>query len=649
MSVRACIQGMCFAVVGCLAVGSMVACGDDDGTVAGMTGFAPGTLPGSNGGTDADAPDFDTAIYAYDGARADDAANDVVGTNEDLFWEANTFTEKVYVVYDGDRAQVSTTNPTLLYNVDGAYVTLDLLTHSLKQVEIVVSGKSDDGQLKIYGEKKFKLTLDGLELTSTRGPAINDQCKKRAFVHVAPGTVNRLTDASAYGDDPYYLDAATATDEDRKGCFFSEGNLIFSGTGLLLVEGNCKHGLATDGYLYVRPGVTLVVTGTAKNAIHAKGDADEGMGIYIAGGLLYAHTAAAAGKALKSDNNVVVAGGTLLLNTSGRAEYDAEEQDTSSPACIKADGDVTIAGGTLTLKSTGDGGKGIRADGRITVSGGTTTVTTTGGQYVYNRSQGLTSSPKGVRADGDILIDGGALNVSVTGASDGSEGVESKSAFTLNDGCVYVYAYDDGINASTDITLNGGRTYCFSVTNDGIDSNGTLHLNGGLAVACGLTSPEEGFDCDRSDLFRITGGTFIGLGSTVMASPSTASMQRSVVYNGLSLSKGSSLCLLSAAGAPVFTYALPCTVNGASLLVSSADLTEGSYTLSAGGTLTGATDSWGGWLGGGTWSGGSELGTFTLSGVVTTVGSGFGTGGPGGGFGGGHGGDWGGGPGGGRP
>ena len=63
-----------------------------------------------------------------------------------------------------------------------------MLTHSVKNVEIVVSGKSDDGQLKIYGEKKFKLTLSGVELTSSKGPAINDQCKKLACVHLTEGT-----------------------------------------------------------------------------------------------------------------------------------------------------------------------------------------------------------------------------------------------------------------------------------------------------------------------------------------------------------------------------------------------------------------------------------------------------------------------------
>lgn len=119
-----------------------------------------------------------------------------------------------------------------------------MLTNSVSGVEITVSGKSDNGSLKIYGEKKTLLNLNGIELTSLIGPAINNQCKKRLFVNLASGTENKLTDATKYSDDHYYLNGNTSDSEDRKGCLFSEGNLIFSGTGSLIVAGKKKHGIA---------------------------------------------------------------------------------------------------------------------------------------------------------------------------------------------------------------------------------------------------------------------------------------------------------------------------------------------------------------------------------------------------------------------
>lgn len=45
--------------------------------------------------------------------------------------------------------------------------------------------------------------------------------------------------------------------------------------------------------------------------------------------------------------------------------------------------------------------------------------------------------------------------------------------------------------------------------------------------------------------------------------------------------------------------------------VESHDLVSGSYTLSTGGVLSGATDRWNGWSAGGTWADSTQVGTFT--------------------------------------
>lgn len=587
----------------------------------------PDGMPGGGMGTDdGDSPDIDSTITPYQGQMADDT--DTAGTDEDIYWEANSLTATVTIKYDGATATASSSDSDIICLTDGAYVTIDMLTNAVKNVEIIASGQSGDGQLKIYGEKKFKLTLAGLELTCSRGPAINNQCKKRVFVHLADGSVNSLTDSDTYGNEPFYLNGATPDDEDRKGCFFSEGNMIFSGTGLLKVEGRKKHGIASDGYVYIRPGVTIAVTDAAKNAIHVKGDAGEDKGISMAGGLVYAHTSATAGKALKTDRHVEVTGGRMMLSTSGDAEYDPDEDDTSSAACIKTDGNVIISGGTHTLKSCGTGGKGINADGTLAISGGSTTVTTTGGKYIYDEARDLTSSPKGVKADGDITINDGNLVICVTGVSDGSEGLESKSAITISGGTIYAYAYDDAINASTAINISGGRVYAYAVNNDGIDSNGSITISGGLVIGIGTNAPESGIDCDNSATFLINGGTVIGIGGTVQSAPSASSSQRSVVYNGLSAAKGSTLCLLDSSGKPVMSYAMPRSLQGMAMLYSSPSLEAETYRIMTGGTLTGGTEEWNGWSAEGSWTGGSEAGSFTVSGTVTTVGnSGFGGGG----------------------
>ncbi len=617
-----------------LVLTTLLSCGSDssdDWSYIDNIGTGSGSSGSSSSSGSGSSTEFDSTISEWSGETANDASSDVVDySNEDIYWEANTFSNTVTVTYSDTSAEVTTTNSDILYDINGAYVTIDMQTNSVSKVEIIVSGKSSDGGLKIYGEKKFKLTLSGVELTSSKGPAINDQCKKRAFVHLTENTTNRLTDASSYSDDTYYISGSTADDEDRKGCFFSEGNLIFSGTGILVVEGNYKHGIVTDGYFYMRPGVTIAVTGAAKNAIHVKGDEDDNIGVYIAGGLIYANVSSTAGKGIKTDLNAEIAGGQLLLNTSGNATYDSDEQDTSSAAGIKTDGNVIITGGTHVLKSTGTGGKGINADGDLTISGGTTTITTTGTKYTYTSS--LTSSPKGVKADGNITISGGNLNIEVSGVSDGSEGLESKATLTITGGEVYSYAYDDAINAATAINISGGKVYAYAVNNDGIDSNGSLTISGGLVIAAGTTSPEGGIDVDNSNNFRINGGTVISMGGTLQSNPSSSSSQRSVVYNGVSATKGNMICVLNSSSTPILTYEFPRTMSNSNFFFSTPDITSGqTYTVSSGGTLSGYTDSWNGWYDGGTWSGGSSLTSFTSNSVVTTVGNSSGMGGTGGG------------------
>ncbi len=275
--------------------------------------------------------------------------------------------------------------------------------------------------------------------------------------------------------------------------------------------------------------------------------------------------------------------------------------------CFKADGDVIVTGGEILCVSSGDGGKGISADGSLKMDAGTVNVVTSGGKYVYDALLDMDSSPKGVKADGEIIIGGGVLNIQVTGKSDGSEGLESKSG----------------------ITVNGGRIFAFSDNNDGIDSNGKLLINGGLVIASGSGTPEEGFDCDRSQNFIVTGGTLIGTGGAAI-STSTSSKQRTVIYNGVNARKGELFVIVDADGNPILKYELPRTMSGMSLFFSSPELKSGvTYTVYSGGTLDGNTANWNGWFEDGLYTEGEILGSFESDNINTTVGQGNGHGGGG--------------------
>ena len=571
-------------------------------------------------------PDVPTQENGYDGILATDIEQDKVVSGDALYWENQTFGSKVTVKYAGGTASVTTSASAVKSYVTGADVALDL--KGAGAVEVVAEGESTDGQLKIYGDSPVKLVLNGLKLTSAKSAVINVQNKSALYMHLADKTENSLTDASSQSDEAYYPEGVVPDDEKRNGAVYCKGFVVLSGTGVLDVTGKKKHGISVKSSFAVRPGVTLVVNDVKDNCVKAEG-------ISVLGGYIWAKTTAVAGKCLSSDADVFVKGGALKLYTSGGSTYEEDENDTSSPAGIKADGNIVITGGDILCVSTGQGGKGLNADGNLTMDAGTVSVATSGGKYVYNSALDLDSSPKGVKADGEITINGGLMNIRVTGKSDGSEGLESKTKITINGGEVYVHSYDDAINVGGDnpvgIEINAGKVYAFADHNDGMDSNGKLWIKGGLVMASGSDAPEEGFDCDFSQNFVVTGGILIGTGGAAI-STSSSSTQRSVVYNGISGKSGELLVIADAADKPILKFRFPRTISRMAVFFSSSDIKSGdTYTVYTGGTLSGSSINWNGWYEDGECAGGQKIGTFTSSSLNTTVGQG---GGPGGGPGG---------------
>lgn len=581
----------------------------------------PGEENGENG-VENNTPEIETDEDGYDGKTATDKDNDKVVPGDAAYWENQEFTSSVTVTYSGNTAIVTSSDDNIKSYVSGADVALDLT--GIEGVEITASGESNDGQLKIYGDSFVKLTLKGLGLTSGKSAAINVQNKSMLYLHLADGTENIICDSETQSDEAYYPEGVATGDEKRNGAIYCKGSMSISGTGVLNLTGKKKHGISVKSSVTVRPGTTVVINDAADNCIKAEG-------ITILGGYIWAKTTAEAGKCLSSDADVEITGGGLKLYTSGGSVYEEDENDTSSPAGIKADGNIIITGGDVLCVSTGEGGKGLNADGNLTIDAGVINVVTSGGKYIYNEALDLDSSPKGVKADGAITINGGTLNIQVTGRSDGSEGLESKSKITVNNGEVFVYAYDDAINVGGDnpvgMEVNGGKIFAFADNNDGIDSNGRLWINGGLVIASGSGAPEEGLDCDSSQNFIVKGGTLIGTGGAAI-SASSSSTQRCVIYNGVSAKTGELFVIVDSDGSIILRYELPRTMNSMSVFFSSPGIKDGgTYTVYSGGTLNGNTINWNGWFEDGSYTAGNALGTFTSNTITTTIGQSHGPGG----------------------
>lgn len=314
----------------------------------------------------------------------------------------------INIVYSGTSVTVTGDNQGYV-TTNGADVVVNSgdATDSLL---LVLSGSTTDGSLMVYRQKKYGIQLNGVSIHNADGPAINNQCGKTLYLYVADGTTNTLTDGTTYLEQEY----------DQKGALFSEGQIIFLGTGSLSVTGNCKHAIACDDYISIDENVTLQATSDTGNGIKVND------GLWINNGTIDINVTADGARGIKCDNVVEITGGTTTITTSGDCVYDDDADEYSSAACIKCDLDFAMSGGTLTMTSSGDGGKGINSSAKVLFSGGTLSAITTGDNE--------NGKPKAVKADTGIIVSGGSFTAKVDkswACDNGTDSEEPKDHLTV--------------------------------------------------------------------------------------------------------------------------------------------------------------------------------------------------------------------------
>src|SRR5574344_467687 len=575
-------------------------------------------------------------------ASADYGYDEIYSPTADDSYSNYNFANTCTITYSGSEATISNLpdSVTVTSNSNGDVI---LTSTTGKNVCYKLSG-SGTGSFKLYSDHLYKVELAGLTLTNNAGPAINLQSKKRSFIVADEETTNTLADGSTY---------ASST-EDQKGTIFSEGQMVFCGTGTIKVSSAAKHAICTDQYMIMDSG-TITVPSASSDGIHvdtrfimeggtlninSAGDGiqAEGGNICINGGTINITTSgdtshgfkseryfrATGGtatvnvngkgsKCIKGNADIIFTGGSYTLTTSGTSLY--ENSDLTNPACIKADSCIYIKGTALTCKSTGAGGKGINSDNDMKIDGGTIGVTTTGGEYKYSTS--LTSSAKGICSETNIMINGGSTTVSTTKA-DGDEGVESKNTFIMNDGELTVTSYDDAINAGAALYIQGGKVYAYSSNNDAIDSNGSLTIGGGVVLAnCASGNVEEGIDCDNNSI-NLSGGIVFSMGGAQgngASAPTSSTATQCTALISLNLTKGQYRSINASDGTNIFTYYIPATLSQSYSLLSSPNFVNGStYTVTTGSSApTDATSTWNGLYLGSSCKGSSSLTSFTFS------------------------------------
>lgn len=267
-----------------------------------------------------------------------------------------------------------------------------IVTGTVAGVEYVLSGTTTDGSIKIYSDSKYKLTLNGLNITNNDGPAINLQSKKRCFLVLADGTINSLTDGTSY---------ATNATEDQKATLFAEGQFIISGNGTLNVAGNYKHAVCSDQYIRIQSGI-INISNAVSDGIHTN-DA-----VIIDGGTI--NIKASSDGIEAEEGYIVVNNGTLNIDVGDdgiTASYDGT--DTSIVPYL------VVNGGTFTIKASGEG---IESKGVLTINKGD-----------FN----LQTADDAINSGGAMYLNGG----NIYAYSTGNDAIDANSTITVTGGLIF--------------------------------------------------------------------------------------------------------------------------------------------------------------------------------------------------------------------
>jgi hypothetical protein len=208
--------------------------------------------------------------------------------------------------------------------------------------------------------------------------------------------------------------------------------------------------------------------------------------------------------------------------------------------------------------------------------------------YVEGGEFSLETGDGAVRAAGAVVIRGGKIDILQS-----YEGIEGHTV-DIEGGTVSIVSADDGFNASTDapgvggnevettchIRVAGGSVYV-NAGGDGLDSNGTILMEGGCLIVDG---PENDGNSalDAGMDIVVSGGTLLTAGSSGLAkAPSEKSPQKSVFYLSPQKIPGGTEVELSRAGGKAVCSFTP-SKTWSCLILSDPGIKEGTYTLRAG-------------------------------------------------------------------
>ncbi len=400
----------------------------------------------------------------------------------------------------------------------------------------------------------------------------------------------------------------TDTDE-QKTAITCDGTLTINGNGSLDIT-SINNGISADSIIISGASVSV---NAQKDGLHAEISAyddstseptfsyDNGY-VYVENSTL---TINSASDGIQADTFVYIKNSNINITTNGGAPTTITEtsSDNGEGKGIKAgtidwgsndteieeaDYLIYIESGNFTINANDDA---IHSNGELTIMGGTFSITT---------------GDDGIHANELVNIEGG--EITIPKCYEGIEGAKVE----IYGGTISVTSTDDGLNAADGTTTQvnvannnchliiAGGTINVNASGDGIDSNGSMLINGGTVFVSGSTSgADAAMDADGSII--VNGGTLFACGALGMVeTPASNSAQNCVSFaKSSSISAGTILTLVDSSSNEIVSYTVPKSCQ--SVIISSPQLTTGgTYQIYGGDT---------------------SLCSFTVSQTITTVGS----------------------------
>ena len=378
--------------------------------------------------------------------------------------------------------RVSLNGDTIQVNGTGAIVEGNTLA-ILSGGTYVLTGTLNDGQILIRTEQPqtVRLVLNGVQITNTSSAPIYVQNAGKVIITLADGSQNVVTDGSVYQNQ---------SNDEPNAAIFSKDDLTINGSGLLHVNANFNDGIRTQDNLVVTGG-TLVI-----NAVN---------------------------DGLRGRDSVSIAGGDFTITAGGDGIQSNNDEDADK-------GWIAVDGGTFNITAGQDG---MQAETTLTVTGGDLNLVTGGGsanasldsaaEFMPGRGQwnwagGTGTLPRtpppssnGAPSDAptggtpglppDAFPDGmpAAPPVAPWGAPD--DGAPGAPPSALPDGSA-TDAVDQnppsdsakGLKAGKSLVITGG-TITVDSLDDALHSDGTISIQGGTIT---ISTGDDGIHADEA-------------------------------------------------------------------------------------------------------------------------------------------------------